>query len=278
MVTGLGAPKLMSDAEYARLKDAVRRLIKVDLDYYKSNQMVRRLSGFIDRVRAASVEEFCARLEKDPELRTQLKDFLTINVTEFFRDTNQFEILEREVLPETLRQSASPRIWSAGCSRGAEAYSVAMILEDIKPGMKYRILGTDLDRQVVELAKAGGPYSDADLKGVSRLRLQRYFTQSPAGRFVKPELRVKVEFREGDLFKDRFETGFDLILCRNVVIYFSDVAKTTLNTRFSASLRDGGIFFIGGTETIFDPKAFGLERINTAFYRKVGRQALQAAA
>ncbi len=268
----------ISDADYAKIKDAVRRHLAVDLDYYKSNQMVRRLTGFVQRTKAASVPEFLARLGADAALRTELKDFLTINVTEFFRDAAPFEVLEKQVLPEVLSRSPSPRIWSAGCSRGAEAYSVVMALEDMRPGLRYRLIGTDLDRNVVDMARAGGPYSDADVKGVSKARLLRHFVETPQGRFVKPELRAKAEFREGNLFSDRFETGFDLILCRNVVIYFSDEAKKKLNERFSASLREGGFFFIGGTETILGCADFGFERVNSSFYRKAAASSAQLAA
>ncbi len=270
--------QLMSPADYERIKSAILTLVAVDLNYYKPHQMVRRLTGFVERHRASSVAEFCKRLEADAALRNALKDFLTINVTEFFRDTLQFELLEKQVLPEILRQSPSPRIWSAGCSRGAEAYSVAMVLEDLRPGSRYHIRGTDLDREVVRIAKAGGPYEDPDLRSASPRRLMTYFTKTPTGRIVKPEIKAHTEFKEGNLLTDRFDSGFDLVMCRNVVIYFSDPAKEDLNRRFSASLRPGGFLFIGGTETIMDPKAFGFERASSCFYRKTNREAQKAAA
>jgi chemotaxis protein methyltransferase CheR len=270
-------PYLQDDA-YDELKSAVRRHLGVDLDYYKPHQMKRRLSGFLERRRASSVQEFCVRLQTDGALRSELKDFLTINVTEFFRDARQFETLEKEVLPQVLRDSASPRIWSAGCSRGAEAYSVAMILEGLRPGGAYSILGTDLDRAMVDTARAGGPYVDQDLRGVTPARLAKYFTASPSGRSVKQQLRARVKFEEGNLLTGRFEAGFDLIMCRNVVIYFSDEAKDELNRRFAASLKPGGFLFIGGTETLMDPKSVGFERTHSCFYRKVSKAAERLAA
>jgi chemotaxis protein methyltransferase CheR len=271
-------PYVLKEAEYDRLKGSVRALLGVDLDYYKSNQMIRRLSGFVERVRGASVAEFCGRLEREPELRRQLKDFLTINVTEFFRDTRQFETLERDVLPDLLRHSPALRVWSAGCSRGAEAYSLAILLKELKPGVKHQIVGTDLDGNVVNMARAGGPFSEADLRGVTALRRQKWFVESAQGTSVKPELQSMLQFREGDMLKDRFEAGFDLILCRNVVIYFSEEAKRMLYGKFQAALKEGGVLFIGGTETIFEPALVGLDRITSAFYRKGQRPAMRAAA
>jgi chemotaxis protein methyltransferase CheR len=268
----------MSAQEYEGLKRSVRSLLGVDLDYYKSNQMARRLSGFVEKERVQSVEEFCVRMARDGELRRRLKDFLTINVTEFFRDTRQFETLERDVIPQLARRGGPMRVWSAGCSRGAEGYSIAILLSELRPGVKHTVTGTDLDSKVVEIAKAGGPFSEADLRGVTPQRRRRWFTESPQGAMVKSELLSMTQFHEGDLLKDRFDAGFDLILCRNVVIYFSEEAKLKLYRKFQSSLRDGGYLFIGGTETIFDPGAVGLERVNSSFYRKSPPPALRAAA
>lgn len=247
---------------------AVKKYLDLDLDFYKPNQMIRRLSGFLSRVGAKNVAEFCSLLETDAEIREKVMGFLTINVTEFFRDTRHFEMLRTTVLPEILKKNPRARIWSAGSSRGAEAYSVAMMIAEINPNSSAQIFGSDLDEKVIAQARAGGPYPDAEAKNISSSLRQRFMEQKPDGHYVKSEIRSKVTFNEMNLLTDKFDAGFDLIMCRNVVIYFSDEAKANLNTKFSASLKPDGILFIGGTETILNPKDFSLEREAAAFYRK----------
>ncbi|NQW20017.1 MAG: protein-glutamate O-methyltransferase CheR, partial [Chloroflexi bacterium] len=187
---------------------------------------------------------------------------------EFFRDTRHFDMLRSTVLPSILKQNPRPKIWSAGSSRGAEAYSVAMMLEEIAPGTKAQIFGSDLDKKIIAQAIAGGPYPDAEAKNIPASLRQKFMEQKPDGHYVNAEIRSKVKFKEQNLLTDVFDRGFDLIMCRNVVIYFSDEAKFSLNEKFSASLKPHGILFIGGTETILNPKEFGLERESAAFYRK----------
>ncbi|MDG0865469.1 CheR family methyltransferase [Candidatus Lucifugimonas marina] len=258
----------MNDAEYKKVTVTVKKHLDLDLDFYKPNQMMRRLAGFISRVGAKDVNEFCSLIESDADVREKVMNFMTINVTEFFRDTRHFEMLRSTVLPEILRKNPRPKIWSAGSSRGAEAYSVAMMIEDIAPGTKAQIFGSDLDKKIIAQATAGGPYPDAEAKNISPSLRARFMEQKSDGHYVTPEIRSKVKFKEQNLLTDRFDRDFDLIMCRNVVIYFSDEAKHGLNQKFSAALKPDGILFIGGTETILNPRDFGFERDAAAFYRK----------
>ncbi len=269
----------MNDIEFRKITVTVNKYLELNLDFYKSNQMKRRLDGFMGRVGAGSVDEFCKLVATDTDVRESVMDFLTINVTEFFRDTQRFEVLRSNVLPEILKKNPRPRIWSAGSSKGAEAYSVAMMIEDIAPGTKAQITGTDIDARMIAVARDGGPFPDSEAKNISAAHRQKFMEQRDEGHFVKPEIRSKVTFKRQNLLTDRFDRNFDLIMCRNVVIYFTDAAKHDLNTRFSDSLKPGGILFIGGTESILNPTEFGFERDGAAFYRKeiVARPLRQAA-
>jgi chemotaxis protein methyltransferase CheR len=240
----------------------------LDLDFYKPNQMMRRLSGYIPRVGATDVAEFCAMLAADADIRAKVMNFMTINVTEFFRDKRHFDMLQTTVLPEILKKNPNPKIWSAGSSRGAEAYSVAMMIEQIKPGTMAKIIGSDLDKNIIAQAQAGGPYPDAEAKNIPTALRHRFMERRDDGHYVNPEMRSKVTFKEQNLLTDMFDREFDLIMCRNVVIYFSDDAKFNLNKKFGASLKSDGVLFIGGTETILNPTEFGLQREAAAFYRK----------
>ncbi|MDA1257000.1 MAG: protein-glutamate O-methyltransferase CheR [Chloroflexi bacterium] len=258
----------MNDAEYERLMPAIQRSTGVDLNFYKPRQMVRRLDGYISRVAGGSTQTFADLIEKDPAAADALKDFLTINVTDFFRDPHSWTDLETKVLPELLARSSALKIWSAGCSQGSEPYTIAMILETLAPNRPHKILATDLDAKVVDRAAAGGPYAKSDLKNLSDAQLRKWFDEEDGGFRINNDIRKRVTFRRHNLLMDRFDSGFDLIVCRNVVIYFSEEAKHDLNERFAAALRPGGYFFIGGTETLLDASTMGFERRSTSLYQR----------
>lgn len=257
----------LNDQEFEYLKKKILALTDIDLNNYKAQQMRRRLDGLVTN-ESGSVVEYCKRIENDKDALKKLSNFLTINVSEFFRDANQFQQLKTIILPELLGNNERLNIWSAGCSIGAEPYSVAMMLENLTPGRKHRIVATDIDEAVLAKAKNGGPYSSSDIANVDKALLLKYFTRSDDGYQVIDSIKRRVEFRRHNLLKDRFEQGFDLVMCRNVVIYFSDEAKHKLYTGFCNSLKDGGIMFIGATETLLDASELGLTRIHNCFYRK----------
>lgn len=258
----------MNDSEYRKITITIKEHLDLDLNFYKPNQMMRRLGGFTSRVGATGIDEFCKLIATDAKVREMVMNFLTINVTEFFRDARHFDVLRSQMLPEILKKNDRPRIWSAGSSRGAEAYSVAMMIEEIAPGTEAQIFGTDIDAKMIAQARAGGPFPDSEAKNISTAFRNQFMEQRDDGYFVASEIRSRVRFKKQNLLTDRFEQNFDLIMCRNVVIYFSDVAKFELNRKFSKSLKTGGILFIGGTEAILNPQDFGLERDSAAFYRK----------
>ena len=258
----------MTDQEYTYLQNTIRRLTNIDLGSYKSQQMRRRLDGFIARSSPGGVALFCKLLERDAEVLRKLKDFLTINVSEFFRDFSQFNLLRTQILPQLLRRSSDLNIWSAGCSIGAEAYSIAITLKEIAPGRNHRILATDLDSQILKKAIAGGPYSQTELANVDKIRLRRHFVTGDRGYMVSEEVKKIVEFRQQNLLVGNFEHAFDLILCRNVMIYFSDEAKSQLHERFYRSLKENGVLFLGGTEGLGDANRLGLTRLHNSIYQK----------
>lgn len=258
---------MLNDQEYALISRKILKLIGIDLSFYKSQQMRRRLQGLANS-QANSIVEYCALVERDPAALTKLKNFLTINVTEFFRDAEQFNLLKTRVMPELLNRRAHLSVWSAGCSHGGEPYSVAITLKEITGDARHRIVATDIDEQIVEKAKKGGPYLAADLANVAPKLVLKYFRKEPDGFYVIDEIRRMVDFKQQDLLKGRFNSGFDLIMCRNVVIYFSDEAKAKLYSGFYDALTTDGILFIGATETLLEAKDVGLERVHNCFYRK----------
>jgi chemotaxis protein methyltransferase CheR len=258
----------MNQAEYIYVKKKIRELTRFDLENYAGNQMMRRLDGFISRYKAENITDYFKLLENDARELEKLQDFLTIHVSEFFRDAAYFNVLQEKILPGLLRQNRRLNIWSAGCSNGAEPYSVAMILENISPGCIYRILATDIDNDILRRAAAGGPYKAADVRNVAQSIGLKYMNTKEGSYWVNENLRKKVVFRQHDLTRDAFEGGFDLIMCRNVVIYFSEEAKKKLKQNFCNALKLNGVLFIGGTETMLDAAGLGFERLSACFYRK----------
>lgn len=267
----------MNDATYQQLKATIKGLTRIDLDLYKPQQMRRRLDGYVATHQAGG-EDFSVTISRDKAALLALRDFITINVTEFFRDVDHFEALKTKVLPAILQKTPRLNIWSAGCSIGAEPYTVAMILNELTPGVRHRILATDLDHRSLLKAEAGGPYAESDLRSVSKALLLKYMAADGNAWKMSNDLRGRIEFRQHNLLTDRFETGFDLVLCRNVVIYFSDETKRLLDHRFQAALKPDGWLFIGGSETMLSAKEWGYERRHSCFYQKVpqGAEALRA--
>ncbi len=265
------AKNIFADPSYPAFRSKILTNTGLDLDLYKSNQLQRRLNSIIHRHGATDLEAYGRMLEENPQLLHKFLDFFTINVSEFFRNPDKFTFLQETVIPGLLREAPVLKVWSAGCSIGAEVYSLAMILSELTPGRRHQIIATDIDRRILERA-AGGLYRSDELKNVSPQRLTRFFSQEPEGFRLKPELLRSVTFRYHNLLSDPFERGFHLITCRNVVIYFTAQAKESLYERFAHSLVPGGILFVGGTETIFQHRAIGLENLASFFYRRLPAQ------
>lgn len=252
---------------FDEFKKQIHRMFNIDLNSYKENQLRRRIDSFIQKHDAGNYAQFVPRLKSERPLYEAFLDHLTINVSEFFRDPKKFKILETVYLPELLRTRRRLKIWSAACSIGAEPYSVAIVLNEINPRAQHKIIGTDLDKNILARAKQGIFTADA-VKNVSPQRLSRYFTKDGGQYLVSPEIKNKVTFRQHDLLLDKYEAGFDLILCRNVTIYFTRDAQDRVNTNLSNSLTNGGILFIGGSEMIFNYRQLGFEKADHSFYRK----------
>ena len=256
---------------YSLVKTSIKRSLNIDLDHYKEEQMKRRLDSWLVRSHVPTWKEYLGLLPNDEKELERFRNYLTINVTEFFRDPNRWEHLQTDILPylaQRIQQDEALKLWSAGCSTGAEAYTLAMMMEERLPAKKFSILATDLDRGVLAKAKARGPYVPEDIRNLTARQRQQYFTPD-APYFVSESLQKHIRFQEQDLLKDRFESGFDLIVCRNVVIYFTSDSKDVLYNRFSDALRPGGVLFVGGTEIISGPAKFGLQSFGISFYKKV---------
>lgn len=254
---------------YAQVKSVVKSLLHIDLAGYKDEQMRRRLDAWLVRSGATSWPDYFRRVRLEPQEQTRLRNYLTINVSAFFRDPERWRDLREQVLPPLLKTAPRLRVWSAGCSIGLEPYSLALLLEEVTPLRRHTLLASDLDQGALAIARARGPYTVQDMQNVTPAQRATYFEPSGPPYYVMQALARRVEFRESNLLADEFEADFDLILCRNVVIYFTHTAKAQLYAKFAAALRPGGVLFLGSTEIIARPADFGLRHCGVSFYQKI---------
>ena len=265
----------MSDREFDLVKKTLEKALALDLNGYKPAQMRRRLDTFIDRNGRLTPPVFCKRLAQDAEMLDALRDWITINVTEFFRDATQWTRFATTILPLIRENKSRPKIWSAGCSNGSEPYSIAMLLAEA--GVAHpRILATDFDRRILDAARKAGPYAASGVRAMPTALRDTFMRADDRGDFwVIDTIKARVDFREMNLLRDRFDHGFDLIACRNVIIYFEDRVKDALLRHFTEALAPNGILFIGSTESILNAQAIGLERVGGDFYRRTAAAAQQ---
>lgn len=258
------------ESDFAGFQRRVEAKTGVLLSQYKSDQMRRRITTLAEKAGCASFDDYAQRMERDSGTLAEFLDRMTINVTELLRNPNRFEELATGVLPGLMarRPGAPLTIWSAGCSYGAEAYTLAMLLHEIDPVIPHRIKGTDLDLAV--LTKAERPsFNSMDMLNISAARREAHFHEVCGTHQPKSHLRAKVRFGPHDLLAGPYPRAeYDLILCRNVVIYFTDDAKERIYRGFFQALRPGGVLFVGGTERLSDHRTIGYELLRPFFYQK----------
>ena len=221
--------------DYEDFKKFVLGLTGIDLNAYKEKQMKRRIDTLIARNKHTGYDSYCNAIKNDAQMLDEFVNYLTINVSEFYRNPALWKKLDEIILPDLIKKFG-PRlkIWSAACSTGDEPYSLAMVLAKKVPLKDIKIYATDIDDQVLEKAK-DGVYSANSLKGLP------------------------------DEYKNKY---CHLIVCRNVLIYFTEDAKLEIYKKFNDSLVKGGCLFVGNTEQIINYKDLGYESSELFFYRK----------
>jgi chemotaxis protein methyltransferase CheR len=255
--------------DYVDFCDGIRRLTQIDLAQYKRGQMERRIRSFAGRSGIEDLADYMTVLRADKGKLDEFLDRMTINVSQLWRNPEQWTMLAGKVLPE-LAERGRIRAWSAGSSYGAEAYTLAAICREAAPrGTRIDIRGTDIDRRVVMRAR-DGEFDAEDARSAPRSVLERWFEPYAGGWRAKRELKSVTTFDVGDLLRIRPPVGqFDLVLCRNTVIYFTEEVRDALHGRLAESLRPGGYLMVGSTERVSNPTALGLEPAHPFTYRKV---------
>ncbi len=238
-----------------QLLEKIYRERGFDFREYRKSTLTRRIGRRLHATGVVSYEQYAGILDRRPDEYTKLFDDLTINVTSFFRDEMAFRALREVALPALLDgkggQEKDIRVWSAGCSTGEEPYSVAILLLEYlrseAKGCKIRVLGTDVDPKVLDKAR-NGVFPKADVEGLGPKRLKRYFSEEREGFRVKRGLRGLVSFEEHSLLADPPCSNQDLVLCRNVLIYFSATLQVRVLKHLYKGLRRGGFLLLGKAE------------------------------
>ncbi len=254
--------------DYGFLKREVLALTGIDLNCYQEKQMKRRIDYLISKNRVEGYDKYVVCLKTDRKMLEEFVNYITINVSEFYRDLSQWKVMEEKALPELIgRFGKRLKIWSAACSTGDEPYSLVMALSRHLPLGSIRIYATDLDRQVIAKAREG-IYLEKSLASVPADLRRRYFRQTGDSYRIADEIKACVEFREHNLLKDTYPADCHLIVCRNVLIYFTEETKDTIFRKFFRVLSPGGILFIGSSEQIMNHMEIGYLRKNAFFYQK----------
>lgn len=273
------APKTIDpDPEAPRGLEALYRVLEtefgLDFTHYKPSTVTRRIERRLGLAQARSVDEYLTRLPSERDELDALYRDLLIGVTRFFRDPDAFTLLERRILPELLGReprNTPLRLWVAGCATGEEAYSLAILLQELSSSYGDRpikIFATDVHRGSLDHATAG-IYGEDAIANVSPDRLARYFMRNGNTYQVVPELRQMVVFAQHNVISDAPFTRVDFISCRNLLIYLQPPAQQRVLSLFHFALTQAGMLFLGPSESL-GPLADGFEIIDKHWqlYRK----------
>lgn len=254
--------------DYYDFCQKVDSFLNINLLHYKENQMKRRLMSLYEKKGYKDFQEYFLAIKTNEKIRSEFLDRITINVSEFFRNGARWEVLEKEILPSLVKGKSKIKVWSAACSTGEEAYTLVMVLSNFFDLRNIQIIATDIDDMVLQKARTG-KYNEFSVKECPPRYLQKFFVKKDNDYYVSDEVKRCVTFKKQDLLKDKYDTMHDLIVCRNVMIYFTEDAKEELYYKFSDALKSGGVLFVGSTEQIFQPQKFSLATENTFFYKKI---------
>jgi chemotaxis protein methyltransferase CheR len=263
------ADRRVPATDWEQFVHQVRLRAGIDLKAYKPSQVQRRVQGLMLRSGVDQLADYLCLLDREPAKQQELQTCVTVAVSEFFRGPEQFRQLAEVILPGLLKRRRGLRIWSAGCSYGAEPCSLALLLHQLAPSGGHYLLATDVDELALARARAADSFTERDVRHVQP-ELRAYFGPGRhKGRYaLSPAISSGISFRKHDLLGDPAESDFDLIVCRNVMIYFTDDAKQRLYHKLYSALRPGGYLFVGDAEVLNRLPEAGFTREAVGFYRK----------
>jgi chemotaxis protein methyltransferase CheR len=243
-------------ADLKRIAGVVQSSHGYDFHNYATSSFKRRILRVLD-IKKLSVDALLEKIEGQPQFMDELLGELTVNVTEMFRDPGFWKVLRDEIIPSLVRKNKSLKIWHAGCSSGEEVFSMAILLHEMHITNNVSILATDLDPGVIEKAKGGTfpiKHLEVNDKNYSKLNtgnpLSTWFRSVKGTAILDPRLLKNVTFREHDLVTGDIDGIFDILLCRNVMIYFNQSLQNEVLTKFHRTLPMNGFLSIGQKESL----------------------------
>jgi chemotaxis protein methyltransferase CheR len=255
---------------YESFKESIFDMTKIDLNSYKERQMKRRIEALIEKNGINSYHDYVNKIKFDKNAFDEFLNYITINVSEFYRNPEQWSFLEKDVIPYLMDHFGKDlKIWSAACSTGDEPYSLVMLLSKFIPLNRIKILATDIDNNIIQKAKLG-LYNVKSLKALPEDFINKYFTKQNDKTYqISDAVKSRVEFKRHDLLRDPYPADCDLIVCRNVLIYFTDEAKNSIYIKFNKALKKDGLLFVGSTEQIMQAGQIGFTNYKSFFYKKI---------
>lgn len=268
--------KPLPPGDFENFCKGIKELLGVDLSLYKRKQMERRARGLASRNHAETLTEYLHMLQKDAVLLDRFMERMTITVSQLWRNNDIFEAIEQQILPEldARAEGRKLKLWSAGCSYGAEPHTLAAICLEMggKLSRTPQIKGSDINPRMIERAKRGH-FTEEDARDAPPRLLQKYFDRVGDGWTAKPQVRQLIQFKVEDLFQGGQHSAsktdaVDLILFRNVAIHFERERRDEVHAILANSLMPGGMLVLGSTEMIVNPAEIGLERVRPFVFRK----------
>ena len=254
----MNSTSITSD-EYQAFRGFLEQACGIVLGDNKQYLVTSRLTGIMVEFDITSFSKLMEKLLKDKMLKQRIMDAMTTNETSWFRDEYPYDILKEKILPEAATRKANNfKLWSAACSSGQEPYSISMIVSEYlssKPGSLpnggVQIIGTDISSSILQKARSGQYEGMSVVRGLSAERKQRFFKENGQFWEIRDEVKKRVSFREMNLMQNYALLGkFDVIFCRNVLIYFSPDLKKDIIKRMASALNPNGYLILGGSESI----------------------------
>lgn len=253
--------------DYEGFKKEILSLTQIDLNSYKEKQMKRRIDSLLSKNGFKDYKSYLDVLKVNDVLYNEFINFITINVSEFYRNPEQWLKLKNIILPYLLEKNKNLKVWSAACSSGDEPYTLVMVLNEFMPLSKIKIIATDIDEEILHKAQKG-IYSRKSISKLPDNYIKKYFKRDGDMFSINEDIKKCVKFQKHNLLADPYPDNCDLIVCRNVLIYFTEEAKVEIYNKFNKSLKTGGILFVGSTEQIVFFNKYNFKPMQTFFYKK----------
>jgi len=265
--------------ELDALCNAIKQRHGIDFTQYESASFARRVSRAIDYFKMDNLMSLWQKILADRNFMFDFVDAITVGMTSLFRDPQFWRTLKTKIVMTEFKNANSVKVWHAGCSTGEEVYSFGILLQDCRVQEQYRALATDLNRNSIEACKKGSydtltmAQNEKQLKEYNPFKqFKDFYTLSGDRNYImKPDLVKHVEFKVGNLTTDPITSKYDIIFCRNVMIYFDDSLKRSLLDKFHDALNPGGFLIIGFFDSlvnVIDKNKFEFYDLGSKIFRK----------